>query len=102
MKRGPLSLVRKLRHRFPLDPLASAKAVSLRYVGDSVPGIRRIVRGKGFTYRRPDGAIVRDAKVHHRIRSLVIPPVGRTFGEAAVLTFLEARLAVPRKKLEAA
>jgi DNA topoisomerase-1 len=58
----------------PIDPLASARAVDLRYVDDSFPGIRRVPRGKGFSYRRADGSLVRDDKTLRRIKSLVIPP----------------------------
>jgi DNA topoisomerase-1 len=58
----------------PADPIASAEAAGLRYVGDSVPGIRRVPAGKGFRYVGPDGKRVRDADTLRRIRSLVIPP----------------------------
>jgi DNA topoisomerase-1 len=46
----------------------------LVYVTDDVPGIRRERRGKGFSYRRPDGATLRDAEQLIRIRQLAIPP----------------------------
>jgi DNA topoisomerase-1 len=62
------------RSRLPVDPLASAHAVDLRYVDDSLPGIRRVPHGKGFSYRRADGSLVRDDKTLRRIKSLVIPP----------------------------
>ena len=38
------------------------------------PGIRRIRRGKGFSYRTSDGEAVNDAKTLQRINDLVIPP----------------------------
>jgi DNA topoisomerase I len=62
------------RKPLPLDPLASAAAADLHYVDDAVPGISRTRRGKGFSYHRPDGSIVRDVPTLRRIRSLVIPP----------------------------
>ncbi|MDF2695022.1 MAG: topoisomerase [Labilithrix sp.] len=62
------------RRPLPVDPLESAKAADLRYVDDSAPGIRRLARGKGFSYRRADGALVRDAATLRRIASLAIPP----------------------------
>ena len=54
--------------------IASAKAAGLRYVSDSIPGIRRIGAGKQFRYVGPDGRTVRDAETLTRIRSLVVPP----------------------------
>jgi DNA topoisomerase-1 len=38
------------------------------------PGIRRVGRGKGFSYEDQDGAPVTDAATLQRIRELVIPP----------------------------
>ncbi len=46
----------------------------LRYISDAGPGIRRVQRGRGFVYVRPDGRRVRDAPTIRRIASLVIPP----------------------------
>src|SRR6478752_6449023 len=55
------------------DPVESAKAVGLRYVSDSIPGIRRLKSGKAFRYLTPEGkpAAAEDLS---RIKSLVIPP----------------------------
>lgn len=64
----------RVRRRLPTDPLESAKAADLRYVDDSGPGIRRLKHGKGFSYRRPDGSVVKDSATLRRIASLVIPP----------------------------
>jgi DNA topoisomerase-1 len=55
-------------------PIASAKAASLRYVTDAVPGIRRRGNGKGFVYVSAIGKIIRDPADLQRIKSLVIPP----------------------------
>ncbi len=46
----------------------------LIHVTDQSPGITRHRRGAGFTYRRPDGAPLRDAAELARIRHLAIPP----------------------------
>jgi DNA topoisomerase-1 len=56
------------------DPAQSAKEAGLRYVTDTLPGIRRIRAGKGFRYQNADGSPVRDAETLGRIKSLVIPP----------------------------
>ena len=45
----------------------------LRYVTDERPGIRRVRRGRGFSYHRPDGELV-GSDVRERIEALVIPP----------------------------
>src|SRR5262249_11395195 len=47
---------------------AAAHSAGLRYVGDSVPGIRRGPSGRGFRYLRPDGKPVRDTATLQRIR----------------------------------
>src|SRR5580700_9753937 len=56
------------------SPVESAKAVSLHYVHDSQPGIRRERVGRGFRYRGADGRVIRDRQTLKRIESLVIPP----------------------------
>jgi DNA topoisomerase-1 len=56
------------------EHVEAAQAAGLRYVTDTVPGIRRRRRGRGFAYSRPDGAPVRDRAELDRIRRLVIPP----------------------------
>jgi len=56
------------------DAEAAAVEAGLRYVSDERPGISRHRRGKGFTYRNPDGSTVTDSKVRQRIADLVIPP----------------------------
>lgn len=56
------------------DPVESAKAAGLRYVYDTRPGIRRRRYGKGFRYIGIDGAVINDAEVLGRIKSLAIPP----------------------------
>ena len=44
------------------------------YSSDAGPGITRVRRGRGFAYRRPSGAPLRDAAALRRIASLVVPP----------------------------
>ena len=51
-----------------------ADVPGLRYISDQGPGIRRVKRGRGFIYVRPDGRRVRDAATVRRIAALVIPP----------------------------
>ncbi len=55
------------------NPEKSAQAVDLIYVHDSEEGIKRIKKGKHFTYVRQE-TIVKDEVVLNRIKSLVIPP----------------------------
>jgi DNA topoisomerase-1 len=57
-----------------LDPMAAARAASLRYVSDAAPGITRRRAGTGFAYRDPHGQLIRDRSVLKRIRSLAVPP----------------------------
>lgn len=52
---------------------ASAVPKGLTWSSDELPGIRRIRRGKGFSYRGPDGASASPVDVD-RIRHLSIPP----------------------------
>jgi DNA topoisomerase I len=55
----------------------AAEQAGLRYIDDSVPGIRRERRGKSVRYIGPDGKSVKDRKTLDRIRGLVIPPAWR-------------------------
>lgn len=53
----------------------AAAMAGLRYVSDEeTPGIARERRGTGFSYRRADGACVRDAAFRRWVRGLAIPP----------------------------
>lgn len=51
-----------------------ARANQLRYVNDEMPGIRRSRHGKGFAYHDAQGALIRNAEVLARLKSLAIPP----------------------------
>jgi len=53
---------------------SSAAPTKLVYVTDRMPGIRRVRRAGGFSYRGPDGRPVRDEAVLERIRRLAVPP----------------------------
>ena len=56
------------------DPEDTAKEAGLRYVHDSMPGIRRERSGGAFRYIGVDSALVEDEQVLARIKSLAIPP----------------------------
>lgn len=56
------------------DPEEVAREAGLRYVSDTRPGITRRRAGRGWSYRAPDGTLVRGAKSLARIRALAIPP----------------------------
>ena len=57
-----------------LPPEVHAERAGLRYVSDDQPGLRRVGRGKGFSYHEPDGALISDADERARIDALAIPP----------------------------
>jgi DNA topoisomerase-1 len=57
----------------PADNPPEAPA-GLVYVTDELPGITRLRRGKGFSYRAPQGSPLRAAEHLERIRRLAIPP----------------------------
>ena len=77
-RQGRTSRRSKTRPARPLevvtDPAASAEAAGLRYVSDTMPGIRRKKNGRGFTYVGSDGKTIKDAAQLARIRALAIPP----------------------------
>jgi DNA topoisomerase I len=56
------------------SPTDAARLAGLRYSQDDQPGIARRRSGRGFAYRRPNGAAVRDKATLERIRALAIPP----------------------------
>ena len=51
----------------------SAEHASLSYVSDADPGVRRLRKGKGFSYAGPNGRAV-SAQTLARIKAIVIPP----------------------------
>ncbi|RYY99474.1 MAG: DNA topoisomerase IB [Chitinophagaceae bacterium] len=72
-----MELVGPLTHKDFLeldrDPQEAARAADLVYVNDSMKGIRRLKKGKGFSYEL-NGAALTDEKQLARIRKLAIPP----------------------------
>jgi len=67
-------MARHLKFPPPADPRAAAKAAGLRYSTDTRPGIRRVKKGRAFTYVRPDGQRLTDADEIARIKHLAVPP----------------------------
>jgi DNA topoisomerase-1 len=57
---------------------AAARSAGLRYVDDRRPGISRVKRGSGVSYRGPDGRPIRDRETLTRICSLAVPPAWRS------------------------
>lgn len=55
------------------DYIKAARVADLRYVTDSTPGITRVKKGKGFTYRY-DSKPLKDKQQLERIQKLAIPP----------------------------
>jgi DNA topoisomerase I len=60
--------------RAPEDAVRAVRTAGLRYVTDSMPGIRRRRAGKGFSYRAPDGRLITDRAELARFKWLAIPP----------------------------
>lgn len=56
------------------EPAESAKAAALLHVSDDHPGIQRRRSGTGWSYKGPDGRLIREREVLGRIRKLAIPP----------------------------
>jgi DNA topoisomerase I len=57
-----------------VDPRDVARHAGLRYTSDDDPGIRRVRRGRGFSYIGPDGKVIRDRETLARTRALAVPP----------------------------
>jgi DNA topoisomerase-1 len=53
---------------------ATAHSAGLRYASDEQPGIRRVRKGRGFSYVAADGHAIRDKSEIRRIQRLAIPP----------------------------
>src|SRR5688500_5470350 len=56
------------------EMLLAAREAGLRYVDPDDPGIRRISRGRGFSYIDQNDNVIADEATLERIRSIVIPP----------------------------
>ena len=70
---APVKLSRRKLKSIGGDIVKSAEAIDLMYVTDGDEGIRRVRKGKGFTYKLGRKTVT-DAAILHRIRSLVLPP----------------------------
>jgi DNA topoisomerase-1 len=56
------------------DPQASAEEAGLRYVSDTMPGVRRRRAGKGFSYVDTNGRRIADPERIAWFKGLAIPP----------------------------
>jgi len=56
----------------PSDPLL--RLPDLVHITDDQPGWTRKRRGRGFSYYREDGSLIKDKMIRDRLRSLAIPP----------------------------
>ncbi|MBB4659412.1 DNA topoisomerase IB [Parvularcula dongshanensis] len=53
---------------------AHARAAGLRYSSDGEPGIKRVRRGRGFSYYGPDESLLTTGPDRERCEALAIPP----------------------------
>jgi DNA topoisomerase-1 len=53
---------------------AFAKRLGLHYVSRAALSIRRVRRGKGWSYLRASGSVIRDASIVKRLARLAVPP----------------------------
>ena len=56
------------------DAQRMARAAGLTHVLDKGPGIRRVRRGRGFSYHTPSGELITEAEERERIAALQVPP----------------------------
>ena len=54
--------------------MAHARAAGLRYSTDKEPGIRRVRRGRGFSYYGPDESLITLPRERARLDALAVPP----------------------------
>lgn len=59
------------------DPRKCAELAKLRYVSPDEPGMTRLRKGRGFSYRDSTGATIVDLSTRDRITKLAIPPAWR-------------------------
>ena len=57
-----------------IEPTAPAGLPDLVHVSDDQPGWSRRRRGRGFSYHREDGSLIKDPLIRNRLASLAIPP----------------------------
>ncbi|WP_083747333.1 DNA topoisomerase IB [Teichococcus deserti] len=58
----------------PPTPESEARAAGLRYVSDTGPGITRHRKGDDWSFRGPDGKLIRDKATIERLKKLAVPP----------------------------
>lgn len=58
----------------PEGPAPPVLPQGLVYVTDAMPGIRRLRRGKGFSYLAPDGTTIERGPERERLEGLGVPP----------------------------
>lgn len=63
-----------LTENSPADRPDCLEKAGLVYVSDKEPGIRRVRRGRGFSYQLPDGSLLDDPVERQRIKTLALPP----------------------------
>lgn len=56
------------------DPRESARRAGLVYATDESAGITRQRRGRGWSYRRPDGSLIPHGDERDRLEALAVPP----------------------------
>ena len=54
--------------------MASSRPQRLIYYPDDRPGISRRCRGRGFSYYKPEGGLIRDPAERARIAAIAVPP----------------------------
>ncbi|HSI49854.1 MAG TPA: DNA topoisomerase IB [Ideonella sp.] len=69
-----MAATRMSRPKPPADEAGQARARSLCWVSDTMPGLRREGAPGRFRYRDAEGRVLRDEDTLARIRSLAIPP----------------------------
>ncbi|WP_051328808.1 DNA topoisomerase IB [Geminicoccus roseus] len=73
----------------PAESSTVLDGLPLRYVSHDIPGITRRRSGTGFSYRDPEGKLLKDKAVLQWIRSLAIPPA---WTEVWIAPFQDAHL----------
>ncbi len=63
-----------------------AKIAGLKYVTDTMPGIRRIKKGNGWQYVYDDGSLCKDEETLLRIKRLVLRLHGKRCGFVLLTT----------------
>ena len=61
----------------PTSVEALARELGLRLGDQNELTIRRIRRGKGYSFVRPNGAHIRDARTIRRLHAMAVPPAYR-------------------------